>query len=76
MTLLQKELLMEALLISPSAHARKNYNIIEYLAQKPYAMSSLEVLQNYPTKRRTLLSSIGVVDPTTLNNIMFNLEYF
>ena len=39
-------------------------------------MSTLEVLQNCPNQRRTLLSAIGAMNPKELNLIMFNLEYF
>jgi hypothetical protein len=39
-------------------------------------MSTLEVLQNYPSQRRTLLSTIGAMDPKVSNMIMFNMDYF
>jgi len=39
-------------------------------------MSLLEVLQHYPSQRRTLLVAIGTFDPESSNNIMFNLENF
>jgi hypothetical protein len=64
------------LIFNPSACAAQNYNIVEDLVQAPCAMSMLEVLQNYPSQRRTLLSTIGVVDPEASNMIMFNLDYF
>jgi hypothetical protein len=38
-------------------------------------MSALEVLQNFPSQRRTLLSSIEAMDPEASNLITFNLEY-
>lgn len=34
---------------NPRAQAAQNYNIVEYLAQSPSTMSTLEVLQNYPS---------------------------
>ena len=43
---------------NPNSRAAQNYNIIKYLAQVPYAMSSLKVLQHCPSQHRTLLSSI------------------
>jgi len=46
-----------------SAHAIQNYNIIEYFAQSPCVMSSLKVIQNIPSQRRTLLSTIRDMDP-------------
>jgi hypothetical protein len=59
---------------NPNTRASQNYNIVEDLAQAPCAMSTLEVLQNCPSQRRTLLESIGVVDPESSNTITFNLE--
>ena len=61
---------------NPSVQAAQNYNIIEYLAQAPCAMSTLEVLQQCLSQRKTLLSALGVVDPANSNCIMFNLDYF
>lgn len=40
---------------SPSAHVAEIYNVIEYLAQTPCAMLTLEVLQHFPNQRKTLL---------------------
>jgi hypothetical protein len=39
-------------------------------------MFVLEVLQNCPSQRRTLLASIGTVDPKSSNHIMFNLDNY
>jgi hypothetical protein len=39
-------------------------------------MSTLEVLQHYPSQRRTFLAAIGVVDPESSNHIMFNLDNY
>jgi hypothetical protein len=39
-------------------------------------MSALEVLQHYPSQRRTLLTAIGSFDPESSNNITFNLDNF
>jgi hypothetical protein len=61
---------------NPNARAAQNYNIVEYLVQAPCAMSTLEVLQHCPSQRRTLLSSIGAMDPEESNLITFNLDYF
>ena len=63
-------------IFNPTAWATQNYNIVEDLAQAPYAMSTLEVLQHYLSQRKTLLSALGVVDPAASNCIMFNLDYF
>jgi hypothetical protein len=74
--LCQPKSTIQKLIFNPSVHATQNYNIVEYLAQAPCAMSTLEVLQNCPSQRRTLFLSIGAVDPEASNIIMFNLEYF
>jgi hypothetical protein len=37
-------------------------------------MSALEVLQSYPSQRKALLKSIGGIDPTDTNLIIFDLE--
>jgi hypothetical protein len=59
---------------NPHARAAQNYNIVEDLAQAPFAMSSLEVLQICPTQRQALLKAIGGIDPTDTNLILFDLE--
>jgi hypothetical protein len=59
---------------NPHARAAQNYNIVEYLAQAPSAMSSLEVLQSCPAQRKALLKDIGGIDPTDMNLIIFDLE--
>jgi hypothetical protein len=59
---------------NPHARAAQNYSIVEDLAQAPFAMSSLEVLQSYPTQRKALLKAIGGIDPTDTNLIIFDLE--
>jgi hypothetical protein len=52
----------------------QNYNIVEDLAQAPSAMSALEVLQSCSAQRKALLKSIGGIDPTDTNLIVFDLE--
>jgi hypothetical protein len=42
--------------------------------QAPSALSSLEVLQIFPTQRKELLKAIGGIDPTYTNLIIFDLE--
>jgi hypothetical protein len=61
---------------NPNACAAQNYNIFEYLEQVPCAMSTLKVLQNFPSQRRTLLSVIGTINLEESNLIMFNLDYY
>jgi hypothetical protein len=52
----------------------QNYSIVEDLAQAPSTMSSLEVLQIFPTQRKALLKSIGGISPMDTNLIIFDLE--
>jgi hypothetical protein len=59
---------------NPSLRAAQNYNIVEDLAQAPCAMSTLEVLQDCPSQRRTLLAAIGAFDPESSNSLTFNLD--
>ena len=47
---------------NPNARAAHNYSIIEDLGQTPCAMFSLEVLHICPRQRKSLLSTLGVVD--------------
>ena len=61
---------------NPSVRVAQNYNIVEDLAQAPCDMSALEVVQNYPSQHRTLLSVIGAMDLEESNLITFNLDYF
>ena len=57
---------------NPRARASQNYNIIEDLAQSPFSMSMLEVLQIFPSQKHALLSEIGGIDPTDSNLVVFN----
>jgi hypothetical protein len=57
---------------NPSSRATQNYNSVEDLAQTPCAMYALEVLHHFPCQRRTLLTTLGGVDPESSNKIMFN----
>lgn len=61
-------------LYNPNARAAQHYNIVEDLAQAPSAMSTLEVLQSYPSQRKSLLLAIGAIDPADSNLICFDLE--
>lgn len=40
---------------NPRFRAAQNYNVVEDLAQSPSAVSTLKVLQNWPTQKKTLL---------------------
>lgn len=57
-----------------NARATQHYSIVEDLAQAPCAMSTLEVLQSYPSQRKALLQAIGAVDSTDASLLYFDLE--
>jgi len=57
---------------SPRPRAAQKNNIVEYLAQSPSAMSTLEVLQKCPSQEQALLSTIGRIDPMDSNLVVFN----
>jgi hypothetical protein len=59
---------------NPHAKAAHNYSLVDDLAQSPAAMSVLEVLQTYPSQRKSLLSSLGVVDPANMQLITFDSD--
>ena len=57
---------------NPRARVAQHYNIVEDLSQSPSAMSTLEVLQNFPSQKQALLSAIGGIDPKDSNLVFFN----
>jgi hypothetical protein len=57
-----------------NARATQHYSIVEDLTQAPCAMSTLEVLQSFPSQWKSLLSSIGGIDPSESNIISFDTE--
>ena len=57
---------------NPRARVAQNYNIVEDLDQSPSVMLTLEVLQNFPSQKKALLSEIGGIDLTNSNLIVFN----
>jgi hypothetical protein len=59
---------------NPQARAAHNYSLVDDLAQSPAAMSVLEVLQTCPTQRKSLLSTLGAVDPVDTRLITFDLD--
>ena len=54
-----------------NTQASQHYSIVEDLAQSPCAMSTLEVLQSYPTQWKALLTAISGVDPSNMSLISF-----
>lgn len=61
---------------NPHARATHNYKIVEDMALSPSAVSSLEVLQSFPTQMKLLLSAIGSIDRKDSNLIVFDLDNF
>jgi hypothetical protein len=59
---------------TPQARAAHNYSLVDDLAQSPAAMLVLEVLQTCPTQWKSLLSTLGVVDPANTQLITFDLN--
>ena len=50
--------------------------MVEDLAQELCVMSSLEVLQNFPTQRKNLLTALGALDLDNTNLIHFNVQNY
>ena len=63
-------------IFNPNARAAQFYNVVEDLAQAPCAMSTLEVLQSFPTPCKNLLTALGSLDPDNTNLIHFNVENY
>jgi hypothetical protein len=59
---------------NPQARVAHNYSLVNDLAQSPTAMSVLEVLQTCPTQWKSLLSSLGAVDPANTRLNTFDLD--
>lgn len=47
---------------NPNVKTTHNYNIVDDLAQPLMAMSTLEVLQTYPSPKKALLSTLSTID--------------
>ena len=57
---------------NPNARATQNYSIVEDLSQTLCAMSILEVLQIYPSQRKSLWTALGSTDICNLGTIMLD----
>jgi hypothetical protein len=57
---------------NPNARAAQNYSVVEDLSQTPCAMSSLEVLQSFPSQRKALLAALGSAETCNLGTIMLD----
>ena len=59
-------------IFNPNSQATQFCNVVEDLTQAPCVMSTLEVLQSFPTQRKNLLTALGAVDPDNTNLLHFN----
>ena len=57
---------------NPNARATQNYSVVEDLSQTPYAMSSLEVLQSFPSQRKALLTALGSTETCNPSTIILD----
>ena len=57
-----------------TARAAVSYNIVDDLAQTPTTMSTLEILKTCPTQRKSLLATLGAMDPSDSKLITFNTK--
>ena len=51
-----------------------NYSIVGDLDQSPMTMYDLKVLKNFPSQRKYLLSTLGVINPFDFRLITFDLD--
>jgi hypothetical protein len=58
---------------NPNARAAHNYSVVEDLSQTPCAMSSLVVLQSFPTQRKALLTTLGSAETYNPGTIMLDM---
>ena len=57
---------------NPNARVTQNYSVVEDLSQTPCAMSTLEVLESYPSQRKALLAALGSVETCNPSTIMLD----
>ena len=70
-----KSTLLKAI-FNHNARAAQFYNVVKDLAQAPCVLSTLEVLQSFPTQRKNLLTTLGAIDLDNTNLIHFNVENY
>jgi hypothetical protein len=61
---------------NPNARASHNYYVMEDLEQNHCAMSSLEVIQSFPSQRKVLLSSLGATETDNSGMNVFYPTYY
>jgi hypothetical protein len=57
---------------NPNKRAAQNYSVVEDLSQTPCAMSTLEVLQSFPSQRKSLLIALGSTETCNLGTTMLD----
>ena len=67
---------LQKVVFNPNSRAAQSYNVVEDLAQEPSAISTLEVLQIFPTQHKNLLTALGALDLDNTNLIHFNVENY
>jgi hypothetical protein len=55
-----------------NARAAQNYFVVEDLSQTPCMMSTLEVLQSFPSQRKALLSALGSAETCNPGKIILD----
>jgi hypothetical protein len=56
-----------------NARAAQNYSVVEDFSQTPCMMSSLEVLQSFPSQRKALIVSLGSAETCNSGMIMIDM---
>jgi hypothetical protein len=59
---------------NPNTRAAQNYSVVEDLSQTPCLMSSLEVLQSFPSQRKALLSTLRSAETCNPGMIMLDMN--
>jgi hypothetical protein len=57
---------------NPNARATQNYSVVKDLSQTPCSMFSLEVLQSFPSQRKSLLTALGSTETCNPGTIMLD----
>jgi hypothetical protein len=59
---------------NPNARVTQNYSMVEDLSQTPCVMSSLEVLQSFPSQRKDMLVSLESIETCNLGMIILDMN--
>jgi len=58
---------------NPNAIVAPNYSVVEDIAQTPCSMSTLEVLQNFPSQQNAFISALGYLDSSNAHIVKFDV---